>query len=52
MIGTCTAPKVSTRAIDSQNGPFWNTSTYCVNPPKTSRASPKVPSRSMTSSDW
>ena len=35
-----------------QNGPFWNTATYWVKPPKTSRAAPKVPSRSITSSDW
>ena len=36
MTGTCTMPNSSTRPTEVQNGSFWNTSTYCVSPPKTS----------------
>ena len=42
---------LSQYALVFQNGPFWNTRTYCDRPPNTSRAWPNVPSRSMTSSD-
>jgi hypothetical protein len=51
MMGTCTTPKRRTRPTDVQKAVFWKTRRYCWNPPNTSRASPKVPSRSTTSSD-
>ena len=39
------------RPTEVQNASFWNTSTYCWNPPNTSVAAPHVPSRSTTSID-